>query len=112
MAEAAAATHWAEITVAEREALTVIGRCQPGDVLGLIDGEVVEIGADVDRVAIAVLDRLLPAGAELVTLVLGADAKADLGERLRAHILAADPLLDVSVYNGGQPHYPLLIGLE
>ena len=34
MAEAAGACRYAEVTVATREALTVAGRCQPGDVLG------------------------------------------------------------------------------
>src|SRR5439155_24861480 len=34
MAEAAAATRWAELTVAGQEALTSAGRCRPGDVLG------------------------------------------------------------------------------
>jgi hypothetical protein len=34
MAEAAAATRWAEVTVAEQEALTSAGRCRPGDALG------------------------------------------------------------------------------
>ena len=47
MAESAASTRWAEVTVAEREALTSAGRCQAGDVLGLIAGEVVAIGSDV-----------------------------------------------------------------
>ena len=43
MAEAAAATRFAEVTVAAGGA--DLGRiCRPGDVLGLIDGEVVEIG--------------------------------------------------------------------
>ena len=34
MAEAAAASRWAEVTVAEQEALTLAGRCLPGDALG------------------------------------------------------------------------------
>ena len=46
MAEAAAATRWAEVTVAEQEALTTAGRCEPGDVLGSAEGDVVVIGSD------------------------------------------------------------------
>ncbi len=112
MAEAAAATRWAEITIAQREALTSVGRCQPGDVLGLIDGEVVELGATVSGVAMAVIDRLLGVGGELITVLAGADADpADVGA-LQAHIGAVAPLVDVSVFDGGQPHYPLLIGVE
>ena len=42
--------------------------------LGLIDGEVVEIGHGVARVAFALVDRLLGVGAELMTVLVGADA--------------------------------------
>ena len=112
MAEAAAATRWAEITVASREALTSVGRCQPGDVLGLIVGEVVEIGKDVESVAPAVLDRLLAAGGELITIVAGAEADAAGVEALKAYLTASQPLVEVAVFDGGQPNFPLLIGVE
>lgn len=49
------------------------GICQAGDILGLIDGDVAVIGADVPATARTVLDRMLAAGGELVTLVLGED---------------------------------------
>ena len=112
MAEAAAATRWAEITVAQREALTSVGRCQAGDILGLIDGEVVEIGSSVHDVAVATLDRLLGIGGELLTIVVGADAEEGLAGRLRTHIAAAAPFIEICVFDGGQPHYPLLFGVE
>ena len=68
MAEAAAATRWAEVTVAEQEALTSAGRCQPGDALGSAEGDVVVIGSDLAAVACELLDRLLSAGGEMATL--------------------------------------------
>ena len=112
MAEAAAATRWAEVTVAQRESLTSVGRCQAGDILGLIDGDVVEIGQSVRDVAKAALDRLLGVGAELITMIAGCDAEPGLTDELRAHIEQADPLIEVAVFDGGQPHYPLLLGVE
>jgi fatty acid kinase len=112
MAEAAAATRWSEVTIAQREALTMAGRCQPGDVLGLIDGEVVEIGSTVDSVAAAIIDRLLAVGGELITILVGRDAEPDAGEQLRRHIASVAQHVEVGVFDGGQPHYPLLIGVE
>jgi hypothetical protein len=112
MAEAAAATRFAEVTIAETEALTSVGICQSGDVLGLIDGEVVEIGADVDAVSVAVVDRLLGVGAELLTLLLGGGVSAGLGERLGAHVRELTQLTEVVVYDVGQPRYLLIIGVE
>ncbi|SDJ27752.1 hypothetical protein SAMN05444157_2601 [Frankineae bacterium MT45] len=112
MAEAAAATRWAEVTVAQRESLTSVGQCQPGDILGLIDGEVVVIGAAVGEVAGIVADRLVGIGAELITIVVGRDAVDDDVQALVTRLAASAPLVEVAVFDGGQPHYPLLIGAE
>ncbi|UWP84103.1 DAK2 domain-containing protein [Dactylosporangium fulvum] len=112
MAEAAARCRSAEVTIASREALTVAGRCQPGDVLAIVDGEVNLIGQDVCQTAVQLLDRMLTAGGELVTLIAGQGAPAELGETLRAHVEGAWPFVEVQCYEGGQPHYPLLVGVE
>jgi uncharacterized protein len=112
MAEAAAATRFAEVTIAQREALTSVGICQEGDVLGLIDGEVVEIGRGLVSVALTLVDRLLGVGAELMTVLVGGGAPAGVGELLAGHVRQRAPFTDVSVYLGGQPDYPLIIGVE
>ena len=112
LAEAAAATRWAEITVAVREAMTSAGRCAAGDVLGLAEGDVVLIGKDQVTVTCELLDRLLSAGGELVTLVLGADAADGFLDQVRQHMRRGHPGIDVMDYRGDQPHQPVLIGVE
>lgn len=112
MAEAAGACRSAEVCVASREALTMAGRCQPGDVLALVEGEVHLIGADLVRTSEALLDRLLGGGGELVTLLLGVDAPAGLAEAVREHAARRWPFVEVHCYDGGQPFYPLLVGVE
>ena len=110
MAEAAAATRWAEVAVAEQEALTSAGRCQPGDVLGSAEGDVDVIGSDLAAVACDLLDRLLSAGGEMATLVVGPDEA--LGDALCAHLAATHPTIDVIRYGGGPGGIPLLVGVE
>ncbi|WP_238013000.1 DAK2 domain-containing protein [Dactylosporangium sp. AC04546] len=112
MAEAAARCRSAELTVASREALTVAGRCQPGDVLAIVDGEVNIIGDDLPGTGQRLLDRMLSGGGELVTLIAGQDAPDGLADALREHVAAAWPFVEVQCYEGGQPHYPLLVGVE
>lgn len=112
MAEAAGSTRWAGVTTAVREAMTSVGVCRPGDVLGLLEGDVVLIGADVEEVAVALVDRMLDGGGELVTVVSGADAPVGAADRLVAHVERTRPLAEVVAYEGGQPHYPLLLGVE
>jgi DAK2 domain fusion protein YloV len=112
MAEAAGACRYAEVTIATREALTVAGRCQAGDVLALVDGEVHLIGSELSQTCVALLDRLLAGGGELVTLILGSDAPHDLSGLLTRHIANGWPFVEVQAYEGGQPHYPLMVGVE
>ena len=112
MAEAAGACRYGEVCTASREALTVAGRCRPGDVLGLVDGEVHMIGADLEEVCRRLLDRMLGGGGELVTLVLGADAPARLEQTLRAHVTQTWPFVELQCFAGGQPRYHLLVGVE
>ena len=110
LAEAAAATRWAEVTVAEQEALTSAGRCRPGGVLGSAEGDVVVIGADLATVARDLLDRLLSAGGEMATLVVGEDRA--LGDAVGAHLAAVHPTVEVVRYEGGAGAVPLLVGVE
>jgi hypothetical protein len=112
MTSAAGATRHGAVTVATKEALTWAGVCHPGDVLGVVDGDVALLGDDVADTAQEVLRRLLSAGGELVTLVMGADAETGLAERTQAALLRERPDLEVIVVDGGQPVYPLLIGVE
>jgi uncharacterized protein len=112
MAEAAGACRSGEVCTAGREAFTVAGRCRPGDLLGLVDGEVHVIGSDLDEVCRRLLDQMLGGGGELVTLVLGADAPPGLEETLRRHLTRTWPFVELQCYAGGQPRYHLLVGVE
>ncbi len=112
MTGAAVSTRHGAVTVATKQALTWAGVCQPGDVLGIVDGDVALLGTDLAASAREVLERLLAAGGELVTLVVGADAAPALAERLAAALGRDRPEVEVVVIDGGQPVYPLLIGVE
>jgi uncharacterized protein len=100
-----------EVTVAVTQAMTSAGPCEPGDVLGAIEGDFVVVGGDLFTVATAIVERLLGGGGELVTLVAGADG-TDLAERCAAYVAQRHPTVDVVVYAGGQPGSPLLVGVE
>lgn len=113
MSSTAGHTRHGGVTIAESPAMTMAGRCEIGDVLGLVDGDFVEIGADLGQVAWRVLERLLTSGGgELVTIVRGRDADDQLVEALLARVRDWSPSLEIEVLDGGQPRYPLLLGLE
>ncbi|MFJ9668600.1 DAK2 domain-containing protein [Streptomyces sp. NPDC101219] len=112
MTSAAGATRYAEVTVAERQSWTMAGICQAGDVLGLIDGDVAVIGQEVAATASAVLDRMLAAGGEMVTLVVGDDAPDTVAAHLETRVREGYLAVDTVVYSGGHQGALLLIGVE
>nr|WP_028924821.1 DAK2 domain-containing protein [Pseudonocardia acaciae] len=115
MAEAAAATRTGVIQIATAEALTWVGRCRAGDVLALVDGEVVLIEQDLDAAACQLVDRMLTTGGELVTVLLGSDGGGgpdELGELLTDHLRHTHPEVEVVVYRGGPAERPVQLGVE
>ncbi|WP_328709298.1 DAK2 domain-containing protein [Microbispora hainanensis] len=112
MTDAAGHTRHGHVWVADREAMTSAGICRPGDVLGVVDGDVALIGADLTETAVEVVRRLVSGGSEMVTLVAGACAPEPLLPAVRVHLERVRPDLEIVVYEGGQGGYPLLIGVE
>ncbi len=112
MSSSAAATRNGAVTVASREALTSAGPCQRGDVLGVVGGDIVTVGGDLLEVAEDVMGRLLSSGGELVTVVAGEDAPHGLADEVVRWLGREHRDVEVSLIDGGQPHYPLLLGVE
>ncbi|HKX67214.1 MAG TPA: DAK2 domain-containing protein [Intrasporangium sp.] len=112
MQSAAAGTRHGAVTIANRVGLTSGGPCQPGDVLGVVDGDIVIVGSDQLVVAREVVNRLLSSGGELVTLVLGESAPQGLVGAIEAAARKQHRGVEVTVLDGGQPVYTALIGVE
>lgn len=111
MTSAARGTRHGAVTVATNQAMTTVGPCETGDVLGVLQGDFAVIGADQFDVATRILRRMLDAGGELVTLVAG-DGADTLPQLCEGWIQAAYPGVDVVTYEGGQQRYPLFMAVE
>jgi uncharacterized protein len=112
MSTAAGHARHAGVTIAERPAMTMAGYCQAGDVLGVVEGDVVEIGDSVVDVGWRVIERLLAMGGELLTLIIGANAERAVAVELSHRARQAVNGLETEILDGGQRRYPLLVGLE
>ncbi len=99
------------ITVADKQAITMAGPCEPGDILGVVEGDFALVGGDRLTVAMGVLDKMIGGGGELVTIVSGAGS-GDLARRCAAYVASTYHHVDVIEYDGGQERYPLLFGVE
>ena len=112
MTAAAGATRVAEVMVATERAMTMAGTCEVGDVLGLVDGDVVLVGADPADVAGVLLDRLLAGGGELVTLVHGVGPVALAERAVRERLHESRPDIECIAYDAGATRDLLLLGVE
>ncbi|SFT95356.1 hypothetical protein SAMN04487904_11560 [Actinopolyspora lacussalsi subsp. righensis] len=112
LAEAAAATRRGELSVAAGEALTWVGYCRSGDLLGMLDGEVVLIGDDRRRAACLLLDRMLASGGELVTALIPDHAPTALPEVLAEHLRGTHPEVELICYPCGESTTELMLGVE
>lgn len=61
---------------------------------------------------VSLLDKILAAGGELVTMLVGDGAPDGLAEQLTRHLDNRHPELEVVVYQGGQRSDLLQLGVE
>ena len=117
LARAAGAAKHGSVRIATETALTWAGTCEPGNGLGIAGDEVLIVAADVASAAIGLIDLLLAAGGELVTVLVGADldGHVDAGavsDRLQAHVHDRHPGTELMTYHTGHRGDALLIGVE
>jgi DAK2 domain fusion protein YloV len=112
MTAAARATSAGALQIAQRRAITTAGVVEAGQVIGFVDGEVVAIGTSLAAAGTSLLDTMLHATGELVTLVVGRDCPTEIADTLADHVRRNRPDVEINVYRGQQALYPVLIGVE
>src|SRR5580693_2577473 len=113
MARAAGAAKHGSVRIATETALTWAGTCEPGNGLGIAGDEVLIVAPDVASAATGLIDLLLAAGGELVTVLVGECIEAaPVESRLLAHVHDRHPGSELVSYRTGHRGDALLIGVE
>ena len=112
MARAAAAARHGSVRVATEEALTWAGTCKPGDGLGISGDEVLIVGEDIAAAGAGLIDLLLAAGGELVTVLTGVGVDPGVGEALQEHVHRRHLGAELVTYHTDHRGDALLIGVE
>lgn len=112
MARAAAAARHGSVRVATEEALTWAGMCKPGDGLGISGDEVLIVGDDLTAAGAGLIDLLLTAGGELVTVLTGAGVDDGVAAALQEHVHRRHLGAELVTYHTGHGGDALLIGVE
>lgn len=101
-----------EVTYAVRDSQYEGGTIKEGDFLGIREGRIEAVGADMLATSRELLSRMLANGGDMVTLLYGEDVTKDQVQEL-THFLEQDyPDVECEVHYGGQPLYYFLFSVE
>ncbi|MBI4926809.1 MAG: DAK2 domain-containing protein [Anaerolineae bacterium] len=101
-----------EITIATRSVEIDDVKVQEGQVIALLNGQLVLSSAVIDEAVLYLLDKADTQDKERVTLFYGNNiTKADV-DRIGASIQEKYPDHEIEVHNGGQPYYQFIIAIE
>lgn len=102
-----------EVTYAVRD--TVFGDVDitQGDILAILDGEIIHTGKDLNTVTTELLTTIVEKeGAELITVFYGKDLGEDEAKKLQQDFSSLYPDVEFELYQGGQPLYHYIISAE
>ncbi|MEX0663809.1 MAG: DAK2 domain-containing protein [Acidimicrobiia bacterium] len=112
MTDAAERVQAGEITQAVRDSVAECGPIAEGDWIALTRDGIQLTAASAFDAAVGLLERLVNEESELITVLVGADARSADTTRLREHVGLEHPHVELEVHAGDQPLYPYLIGVE
>ena len=118
MTEAAASVLTGEVTQAVRATNSDAGAINEGDWIGIVGGAsarakgIVAVSGSLDGATVALLERLVIPGSEIVTVVEGVGATPGHTDVIHAWLDEHRAGVQVEVHHGKQPLYPYLFGVE
>ena len=112
MTQAIGSIQTAEITTAVRSVQIDGVRVREGDYIGLVNGNLVIAGQDIDHVIRETLQRMNIDHYEIVTLYFGEDVTAQQAQETAGRIKERHSHLEIEVINGGQPYYAYILSAE
>ena len=112
MTEALEGVRTGEVTAAVRAATINQVRVKPGQLIGLLEHELVVSGEGAAEVAEALLEKAGVEDGDLVTLYWGGPLDEDEANAALERVTARFPDTEVELVHGGQPHYHFLVSIE
>ena len=111
MSEALGTVVSGEITTSQRSVMLNNVKAEEGQIIGLLDGELVAAGVSQSGVLIDML-RGADVADELITLYWGDGLEESAAADVASEVENAFPDAEVEVVYGGQPHYDYLVSIE
>ncbi len=112
MSEALDQVSTAEVTRAVRTVEIQGVDVREGQIIGLLDGDLVDAGDDITHIVQGLLERMTLEECEIITIYYGNDVQPDEARDLAEAMEELYPDLEIEVVSGGQDHYFYIISAE
>ncbi|WCM70997.1 DAK2 domain-containing protein [Clostridium perfringens] len=100
------------VTYAVRDTEVDGKEIKEGNILGLVEGKIKEVGEDPYKVAKDLIDSLVDEDSELITIFYGKDCEEEKVDALIEKLEGKYEDLDVQCYKGEQPLYYFIMSVE
>lgn len=100
------------VTYAVRDTEVDGKEIKEGNILGLVEGKIKEVGENPYKVAEDLIDSLVDEDSELITIFYGKDCEEEKVDALIEKLEGKYEDLDVQCYNGEQPLYYFIMSVE
>jgi DAK2 domain fusion protein YloV len=112
LAQSVARVTAGEVTQSVRDTVAECGPIRKGDWIAIGPEGICVATDSATEATFQLVDALVGEDSEIVTVLVGAEARTAETQRVREHIAFAHPHVELEVHDGGQPLYPYLIGVE
>ncbi|MDO4621665.1 MAG: DAK2 domain-containing protein [Eubacteriales bacterium] len=112
MLDALGTVQTAELTYAIRDTKIDDIEIHHGDIMAVGDNGILNVGTDIQEVAVEAVDKMMTDEAGLISIYFGKEYSEENANRMAQMISEKYPDLDVEVNDGGQPVYYCIISVE
>lgn len=102
----------ASITYAVRDTEMDGIEIKEGNILGLVEGKIKEVGSELYDVSEKLLEKIVDGDKSLITLFYGSDCKKEEVEKFALKLEGIYEDIDIQFYEGKQPLYYFIISVE
>jgi len=102
----------ASVTFAVKDTETDGYIIKEGNILGLVESKIKEVGTDIYKVCGDLIDSMITDDSELVTIFYGEDCVSSEVEEFISELENKYPNIDIQHYNGKQPLYYFIASVE
>ncbi len=112
MSEAMATVKTGEVTHASRDSKVASKKVKKGELIGIFGGQIRATGSSLTNTCLNLISMMVDEDSEVMTLIIGEGVSNRVRITLTEKLIRKYPEIEIEIHDGGQPLYPVIIGIE